>query len=58
MRDFVDDVQLFDGDLVDFVQDINAGDVNSVRERERERWGDKERKTDIERKKGRRRERE
>lgn len=56
MRDFVDDVQLFDGDLVDFVQDINAGDVNSVRERER--WGDKERKTDIERKKGRRRERE
>lgn len=34
MRDFVDDVQLFDGDLVDFVQDINAGDVNSVRERD------------------------
>lgn len=41
MRDLVDDVQLFNGDLVDFVQDINAGDINSIGERMREGEKDK-----------------
>lgn len=28
VRNFVDNVKLFNGNLVDFVKDINAGDVN------------------------------
>ena len=30
MRNLVDDVQFFDGDLIDFIQDIDGGHVDSV----------------------------
>lgn len=30
MRHLVDDVELLDGDLINFVQNINAGDVDPV----------------------------
>ncbi len=32
VRDFVDNVQLLNGDLIDFVEYIDAGDVNSGEE--------------------------
>lgn len=32
VRDFVDNVQLLDGNLVDFVQHVDAGDVNTKEE--------------------------
>lgn len=36
MRHFVDDVELFDGDLVNFVEHVDAGDVDAVVKRRRQ----------------------
>jgi len=30
MRDFVDEIEFLDGDLVDFVHDVDAADVDTV----------------------------
>jgi hypothetical protein len=30
VRDFVDEIEFFDGDLIDFVHDVDAADVNAV----------------------------
>ena len=30
MRDFVDEVEFFNGDLIDFVHDIDAADIDTI----------------------------
>jgi hypothetical protein len=30
MGDFVDEIEFFDGDLIDFVHDVDAADVDTV----------------------------